>query len=838
MTVESMDCRTRYATDGVQKTFPVAFRFLRAEDLGVYWVSPQIESRKYMLNRDYSVKGDENGSFDNGGTVLFFNAPPVGKIAIVREIPYTQESNYTPNGDIPAETLEGNLDKAVMLIQQLLDQLSRCIKVSPTSDFDLSSDYFFDRLDYLLTVFDNLEAIYDALRKAQALLNETNDIADQILAIDWESYAPLHSPAFTGAPTAPTAGQGTNTDQLATTAFVQNELTEMIISTRVSFGESQWLLDDGSGKYYLDVVTQAPMFNHIYKTETDGALMFDDSVEVHMKDEGYIHLVASAQFAGYLYTLAPRQLPTFSFSPVDSPVTSLSINGLVTNPMNVTEFTLPSSAVYNGVTYPVTEIGVSAFAGNSRITKIVIGEGIQKIQNSAFARCIALTSLTLPDSMREIGPNFLYGATNLTSLTLNNGLETIRTHAFQASALTTLHIPASVTLIEPSGAWGTLMTSVTVDSGNLNYKSVDGCLYSKDGTVFMMYPPDKSGTAYTVPSGVKIIDREAFHDAVLTSLTLPDGCEEIGIESFFNANIGTLSLPGSVAEIDQSALDCHMETIVLRSLSTRYAVNDGILYDNQENAVVRCPTKASVLGDGSGTLTVPAGIVQVNKGGFRGCKINTLNTNEVETIGENALRHVDIEKLVIGNALTDMYGNYQSDIASVEISAGNTHFKMTNNALLSADGKIMYYYPHNRTETQYTAPSGVEELREGAFWNYHLTSLTLPDSLKLIKTYAIEDMQGLTTLNLGSGLQTLQVNAITSCNALTSLTFPASIQTMATQSVVNLANLTDVTFLGTGTWSMQGAIGNCPKLLRIHGYSGSTAEAYALANNYLFVPLD
>lgn len=33
--------------------------------------------------------------------------------------------------------------------------------------------------------------------------------------------APLASPAFTGAPTAPTASFGTNTTQLATTAFVQ-----------------------------------------------------------------------------------------------------------------------------------------------------------------------------------------------------------------------------------------------------------------------------------------------------------------------------------------------------------------------------------------------------------------------------------------------------------------------------------------------------------------------------------------------------------------------------------------------------------------------------------------
>jgi hypothetical protein len=40
-----------------------------------------------------------------------------------------------------------------------------------------------------------------------------------------DSKAPLASPAFTGTPTAPTAPNGTNTDQIATTKFVQNTLS-------------------------------------------------------------------------------------------------------------------------------------------------------------------------------------------------------------------------------------------------------------------------------------------------------------------------------------------------------------------------------------------------------------------------------------------------------------------------------------------------------------------------------------------------------------------------------------------------------------------------------------
>jgi hypothetical protein len=47
---------------------------------------------------------------------------------------------------------------------------------------------------------------------------------------NWVNYDPLASPALTGTPTAPTAATTTNTTQLATTAFVQQELSALVDS--------------------------------------------------------------------------------------------------------------------------------------------------------------------------------------------------------------------------------------------------------------------------------------------------------------------------------------------------------------------------------------------------------------------------------------------------------------------------------------------------------------------------------------------------------------------------------------------------------------------------------
>lgn len=49
-------------------------------------------------------------------------------------------------------------------------------------------------------------------------------------AIDLTNYAPKTSPALTGVPTAPTAAVGTNTTQIATTAFVQATVQSAITS--------------------------------------------------------------------------------------------------------------------------------------------------------------------------------------------------------------------------------------------------------------------------------------------------------------------------------------------------------------------------------------------------------------------------------------------------------------------------------------------------------------------------------------------------------------------------------------------------------------------------------
>ena len=59
--------------------------------------------------------------------------------------------------------------------------------------------------------------------------------------VDLSGYAPIASPGFTGTPTAPTATKGTDSTQIATTAYVKGELADYVPSSDITIITEQEL---------------------------------------------------------------------------------------------------------------------------------------------------------------------------------------------------------------------------------------------------------------------------------------------------------------------------------------------------------------------------------------------------------------------------------------------------------------------------------------------------------------------------------------------------------------------------------------------------------------------
>jgi BspA type Leucine rich repeat region (6 copies) len=75
-----------------------------------------------------------------------------------------------------------------------------------------------------------------------------------------------------------------------------------------------------------------------------------------------------------------------------------------------------------------------------------------------------------------------------------------------------------------------------------------------------------------------------------------------------------------------------------------------------------------------------------------------------------------------------------------------------------------------------------------------LTSVTIPDSVTNIGTFAFDQCSGMTNFTFGGGLTIIGVGAFIQCLGLTSITIPDNVTTIGNQAFLNCHSLTNFTF--------------------------------------------
>lgn len=109
---------------------------------------------------------------------------------------------------------------------------------------------------------------------------------------------------------------------------------------------------------------------------------------------------------------------------------------------------IPSTATYEGVTYPVTAIHYEAFKDCEFLTSVKIPNSVNEIGNRAFLGCSRLNTVEISGTLTSIGPYAFSGCSSLTSIDIPDSLIYIGSYAFSGCySLTSIEIHESITNI-------------------------------------------------------------------------------------------------------------------------------------------------------------------------------------------------------------------------------------------------------------------------------------------------------------------------------------------------------------------------------------------------------
>ena len=316
-----------------------------------------------------------------------------------------------------------------------------------------------------------------------------------------------------------------------------------------------------------------------------------------------------------------------------------------------------------------------------------------------LAWCYDLQSINIPYGVTTIGGDAFVWCDELKEITIPATVTFIGDSAFHGcSKLTQIVIPANVSDIG-SGAFGFCynLAQITVDADNAFYCDVDGILYTKDMTTLVCYPANKPGDSFTVPSSVTTLAYRAFMYADLSEIILPEGLKTIGGSAFES-----------------------------------------------------CTNLQSI--------TIPAGVVQMDTGCVAGC----------------------------------------FNLTEILVEQGNANYCSVDGVLFTADLKTLLAYPLGSPNTSYTIPEGTETITQRAFSeSQNLQEVTIPGSIATIPNSAFSNSYALTNVVIHPGVTTIDGWAFGNCENLITISIPTSVTKIEYNAFYNCANLAQILYAGT-----------------------------------------
>lgn len=205
----------------------------------------------------------------------------------------------------------------------------------------------------------------------------------------------------------------------------------------------------------------------------------------------------------------------------------------------------------------ITEVPRACFLFCERLKTVQLSKNTTVVGAYAFAECSSMERVNLPATIESIGESAFVNCRVLESVALTDALMTIGKEAFvNCASLEEIYIGSKVAEVGEyafSGCTG--MKNMSVSSANKQLKSVNGVLYSKDGSELIFYPPLNAQQTFTVPQSLSTIAAGALYKCVnIRNIVFSENITKIEARTFYGCSgLEQVVIPENITSIGEYA---------------------------------------------------------------------------------------------------------------------------------------------------------------------------------------------------------------------------------------------------------------------------------------------
>jgi len=481
----------------------------------------------------------------------------------------------------------------------------------------------------------------------------------------------------------------------------------------------------------------------------------------------------------------------------------------------------------------ITKIGNSAFSSTFSNNFILNLTYVSTLESFAFTNCV-IQSVILSSSLKNLSDNVFSYCSYLSSVTFseNSSLVSIEDSAFYSTVLNDFTLPPSCTFIGENAFYGTSIS-------HIDLSHVTSLGFQAFGSCSNLYLVIFSNGAFSGPSvipencfymcynlrginlsNVKTISSYAFAQCTsLTAVVWGNVLQTIDDFAFDSDPIFNISIPASIINISDNSFSSCSSVKYLSSESESFRV------DSQKLSLSRHSFDSNVLlvvVDFYGNFTVPEDITDYTESTFRDHKGLTGVSFKSEKITE-----IHAESFSGCINLTWVDAPYISTIEREafintnlkSFSVCKSLFKIGSNAFKGCS---------NLVSINFSTPSKLERIEDGAFSETGLTNVDLPDSINFLGVSAFFNSD-LTYIKLPTNLYIIAAKTFQNCNALTDIKFGRNLSKISISAFENTA-LKEIVIPDSVITIENGAFYQCTNLTSVKlGLNTSNLLANAFA---------